>query len=83
MGMLTKMCAKIMVANVDESSFLDLLRFSKVYNDAALQKALCHYAVINLKELSGMSNFHMILPEDFMLIVNDPLFVCYEVGRNS
>ena len=56
-------------------------RFSKVYNDAALQKALCHYAVINLKELSGMSDFHMILPEDFMLIVNDPLFVCYEVDK--
>jgi len=28
-----------------------------------------------------MSDFHMILPEDFMLIVNDPLFVCYEVGE--
>ena len=27
---LTKLCAKIMVTNVDESSFLDLLRFSKV-----------------------------------------------------
>ena len=76
---LTKLCAKIMVEHVEESSFLDLLRFSKVYNDAALQKALCHYAVINLKELSGMSDFHLILPEDFILIVNDPLFVCYEV----
>ena len=79
MEVLTKLCAKIMVANVEDNSFLDLLRFSKVYNDAALQKSLCHYAVINLKELSGMSDFHMILPEDFMLIVNDPLFVCYEV----
>ena len=79
MEVLTKLCAKIMVANVEENSFLDLLRFSKVYNDAALQKSLCHYAVINLKELSGMSDFHLILPEDFMLIVNDPLFVCYEV----
>ena len=27
---LTKLCAKIMVTNVDETSFLDLLRFSKV-----------------------------------------------------
>ena len=68
MGMLTKMCAKIMVANVDESSFLDLLRFSKLYNGAALQKVLCHYAVINLKELSGMPDFHSILPEDFTMM---------------
>ena len=57
-----------MVANVDESSFLDLPRFSKLYNGAALQKALCHYAVINLKELSGMPDFHSILPEDFTMM---------------
>jgi len=78
---LTKLCSKIMVSNVDEHSFLDLLRFSKMYNDKGLQKSLCHYAVINLKELSGMADFHLMLPEDFLLIVNDPLFVCYEVAE--
>ena len=78
---LTKLCSKIMVANVDENSFLELLQFSKVYHDKALQAALCHYAVIHLKELSIISDFSLILPEDFMAIVNDPLFVCYEVNE--
>ena len=51
-----------------------------MYNDTDLQKALCHYAVINLMELGAMPDFHLIPTEDFFLIVNNPLFVCYEVG---
>ena len=78
---LTKLCSKIIVANVEETSFLEVLNFSKIYNDKSLQRALCHYAVIHLKELSSTSDFSLILPEDFMTIVNDPLFICYEVSE--
>ena len=77
---LAKLCRKIIMKNVDETSFLYLLNFSKFYSDKSLHASLCSYAVIHLNKIVNTKDFTDILGDDFFDIINRPLFLCYEVS---